>query len=126
MKKIFLKLYFSMVVTMALLLPVLGCTVEDAAGGVVGIIAAPFITFGICVATIAALVGLGLFIFWIIALVDCARRKPDEFPPGMDGSNAKTMWLIILIVTFFITQLNGIAAIIYYFMVMRKAPRKDS
>ncbi|MFA5014901.1 MAG: DUF2516 family protein [Actinomycetota bacterium] len=78
----------------------------------------------ICFAVIAGLIGLFFFVVWIIALVDCAKRKPDEFPAGTGGENAKTMWLVILIVTFFVSQLNGIAAIVYYFMVMRKKPRK--
>ncbi len=78
----------------------------------------------ICFAVIAGLIGLFFFVVWIIALVDCAKRKPNEFPVGTGGENAKTMWLVILIVTFFVSQLNGIAAIVYYFMVMRKKPRK--
>ncbi len=78
----------------------------------------------ICFAVIAGLIGLFFFVIWIIALVDCAKRKPNEFPPGTGGDNAKTMWLVILIVTFFVSQLNGVAAIVYYFMVMKKKPRK--
>jgi len=78
----------------------------------------------ILIAVIGGLIGLFFFVIWIIALVDCARRKPDEFPAGTGGENAKTMWLIILIVTFFVGNLNGIAAIVYYFMVMKKMPRK--
>ena len=78
----------------------------------------------ICFAVIAGLIGLFFFVIWIIALVDCAKRKPNEFPPGTGGENAKTMWLVILIVTFFVSQLNGVAAIVYYFMVMKKKPRK--
>ena len=78
----------------------------------------------ICFAVIGGLIGLFFLVIWIIALVDCAKRKPDEFPPGTGGENAKTMWLVILIVTFFVTQLNGVAAIVYYFMIMKKKPRK--
>jgi hypothetical protein len=78
----------------------------------------------ICIAVIGGLIGLFFFVIWIIALVDCAKRKPNEFPPGTGGENAKTMWLVILIATFFVSQLNGLAAIIYYFMVMKKKPRK--
>jgi len=100
-------------------------TAEDIIGGMatagfVGI----WICIAICIAVIGGLIGLFFFVIWIIALVDCARRKPDEFPAGTGGENAKTMWLVILIVTFFVTQLNGIAAIVYYFMVMKKMPRK--
>src|SRR4030067_517342 len=78
----------------------------------------------ICFAVIGGLIGLFFLVIWIIALVDCAKRKPDEFPPGTGGENAKTMWVMILIATFFVSQLNGVAAIIYYFMVMKKKPRK--
>lgn len=96
-------------------------TGEDIVGGMA---AAGFAGIWICIAVIGGLIGLFFFVIWIIALVDCARRKPDEFPAGTGGENAKTMWLIILIVTFFVGNLNGIAAIVYYFMVMKKMPRK--
>ena len=126
MKKIFLWANL-LVVTAAALLTV-SCiaeeVTEDAISGAVSVMAAPFVVFGICAAVIGMLVGLFFFVVWIIALVDCARRKPEEFPPGTGGENAKTMWLVILIVTFFVSQLNGIAAIIYYFMVMKKMPLK--
>jgi len=83
-----------------------------------------FVGVWICIAVVGGLIGLFLFVVWIIALVDCAKRKPDEFPAGAGGENAKTIWLVILIATFFVTQLNGVAAIVYYFMVMKKMPRK--
>jgi|GEM_PF-902209 len=89
-----------------------------------GMFAGGFTGFIICFAVIGGLIGLFFFVIWIIALVDCAKRKPNEFPPGTGGENAKTMWLAILIATFFVSQLNGVAAIIYYFMVMKKKPRK--
>jgi hypothetical protein len=69
------------------------------------------------------LVAILLFVFWIIMLIDCIQRKPDDFPEG--GDSAKTIWLVILTVTFFIGNLNGIAAIVYYFVVKRKMPRKQ-
>ena len=101
------------------------CATEVAGEDIVGgMAAAGFAGIWICIAAIGGLIGLFFFVIWIIALVDCARRKPDEFPAGTGGENAKTMWLVILIVTFFVTQLNGIAAIVYYFMVMKKMPRK--
>lgn len=70
----------------------------------------------------AILVALFLFVFWIIMLIDCIQRKPDEFPDG--GENAKTIWIVILAVTFFVGNLSGIAAIVYYFVVKRKMPKK--
>lgn len=102
-----------------------GCATEDAAEDIIrGVAAAGFVGILICIAVIGGLIGLFFFVIWIIALVDCARRKPDEFPAGTGGENAKTIWLVILIVTFFVGNLNGIAAIVYYFMVMKKMPRK--
>lgn len=89
-----------------------------------GMFTGGFTGFIICFAVVGGLIGLFFFVIWIIALVDCAKRKPVEFPPGTGGENAKTMWLVILIATFFVSQLNGVAAIIYYFMVMKKKPRK--
>ncbi|MFZ3386228.1 MAG: DUF2516 family protein [Candidatus Hydromicrobium sp.] len=96
-------------------------TVENIFGGMA---VTGFVGIWICIAVIGGLIALFLFVVWIIALVDCARRKPDEFPAGTGGENAKTIWLVILIATFFVTQLNGVAAIVYYFMVMKKMPRK--
>ncbi len=123
MKKIFLWSLLLLLIIPAILMGT-GCTEEEAVGGAIGAMAVPFVGLWICVAVVGGLIGLFLFVVWIIALVDCGRRKPEEFPPGTGGENAKTMWLVILIVTFFVTQLNGIAAIIYYFMVMKKKPLK--
>ncbi len=102
-----------------------GCTSRLAAEEFFGGMAiSGFVGIWICIAVVGGLIGLFLFVVWIIALVDCAKRKPDEFPAGAGGENAKTIWLVILIATFFVTQLNGVAAIVYYFMVMKKMPRK--
>jgi NhaP-type Na+/H+ or K+/H+ antiporter len=67
------------------------------------------------------LIGLALFALWIIAIIDLVQRKDDEFPG--QSSNAKTTWLIILLVSWAF-NFSGIAAIIYYFVVMKKMPRK--
>jgi hypothetical protein len=75
----------------------------------------------ICAVVIVMLVGLFFLVIWIIALIDCAKRKPEEFPG--DGENTKTIWLVILIATFFVGNLHGIAALVYYFMVMKKCPK---
>jgi len=121
MKKILL--WGSLLLSLSLVVMGASCTEEEAIGGAVGGMAfSGIMAVWICAAVIGGLIGLFLLVVWIIALVDCARRKPDEFPPGTGGENAKTMWLVILIVTFFVTQLNGIAAIIYYFIVMKKKP----
>lgn len=101
------------------------CTNKEVTEEIVsGMAISGFIGILICIAVVGGLIAFFLFVVWIIALVDCARRKPDEFPAGTGGENAKTIWLVILIATFFVTQLNGVAAIVYYFMVMKKMPRK--
>ena len=101
------------------------CTNKEVTEEIVsGMAISGFVGIWICIAVVGGLIALFLFVVWIIALVDCARRKLDEFPAGTGGENAKTIWLVILIATFFVTQLNGVAAIVYYFMVMKKMPRK--
>lgn len=123
MKKIFL--WSCLLLIAAMILMGTSCTQEEAIGGAIGGMAVSWLVgFWICMAVVGGLIALFFFVIWIIALVDCARRKPEEFPPGTGGENARTMWLVILIVTFFVTQLNGIAAIVYYFMVMKKSPLK--
>ena len=51
--------------------------------------------------------GIGLFIFWIVMLIDCAKRK-------FKLENDKIMWILIIIF------LGWLGAIIYYFVVKRK------
>ena len=109
----------------AMVLLGVSCTNKEVTEEIVsGMAISGFVGIWICIAVVGGLIGLFFFVVWIIALVDCARRKPDEFPAGAGGENAKTIWLVILIATFFVTQLNGVAAIVYYFMVMKKMPRK--
>jgi len=109
----------------AMVLLGVSCTNKEVTEEVIsGVAISGFVGILICIAVVGGLIWLFFFVVWIIALVDCARRKPDEFPAGAGGENAKTIWLVILIATFFVTQLNGIAAIVYYFMVMKKMPRK--
>jgi len=50
-----------------------------------------------------------LIIFWIWMLVDCLRRRDDEFPKG--GDNAKLIWTLVIIFTHFI------GALIYLIMI---------
>ena len=93
-----------------------GCTTEDAVGAGVGVFL--FVCFGIL-----GIIGLFLFILWIVDLVDCIKRGNDEFPNA--GENTRTIWLVVLIVTFVVgIGSSWIAAIVYYFMVMKKMPRK--
>ena len=55
-------------------------------------------------------VGVGCLVFWILMIVDVAKRK---FP----NENDKIMWVLIVALT------GIIGAIIYYFMVKRKAKK---
>ncbi|MBC7333158.1 MAG: PLDc N-terminal domain-containing protein [Actinobacteria bacterium] len=68
------------------------------------------------------LVGIFFFVVWILMLIDCIKRKENEFPEG--GENAKTIWLIVLIATWAV-GFSWLAAILYYFMVVRKMPRSS-
>src|SRR4030042_5573251 len=128
MKRILILASFFLLAAMSLLGT--GCTsswmaskwgAEDFFGGMA---VSGFTGVFICFAVIGGLIGLFFFVIWIIALVDCAKRKPDEFPPGTGEENAKTIWLLVLIATFFVTQLNGVAAIVYFFFGMKKKARK--
>lgn len=74
----------------------------------------------ICFIVVASLIGLALFVLWILMLIDCIKRKPEDFPNGQESE--KTTWTVILIVSFFVMNLSGIAAIVYYFMVRKKKP----
>lgn len=56
-----------------------------------------------------AAVSVALFIFWIVMLVDAITKEYED----------KTIWIVILIASFFI-GLYWLAAILYYFMVKRK------
>ncbi len=87
---------------------------EEAIGAGIGI-------FAIICWVFFAIVGIFLFVVWIITIVDCARRKNEEFPDG--GENAKTIWLVVLLVTWLV-GFWWVAAIVYYFIVMRKKPLK--
>ncbi len=76
--------------------------------------------FMVCFWIVFALIALTLFVFWIIAIVDCAQRKNEEFPNASESS--KTTWLVILLVSW-VVGLSGVAGLVYYFMVIKKAPR---
>lgn len=76
-----------------------------AAGAVAGVaVGGMMVFFGAMI-----LVGLAFLIFWVLMLIDCAKR---EFPD-------KNTWLIVLIVSFFV-GMQWLAALLYYFMVKNK------
>jgi len=91
-----------------------GCTRDEIAAATISI-------FVILCWGIVAIIGILIFVLWIVMLIDCIKRDNDEFPGT--GDNTKNIWLIVLIVTF-IFSYWWIAAIVYYFTVMRKKPRK--
>lgn len=63
------------------------------------------------------IVGLLVFIFWIVMLIDCIQREePAEFPKGQ----TKILWVLLLVLA------GGIAVFFYYFMVYKKIPRAKS
>jgi len=66
-------------------------------------------------------VGITLFVFWIISIIDVSQRKNEEFPNSTE--NSRTTWLVVLLVTLIIPVAAGIAAIIYYATVIKKIPR---
>ena len=67
---------------------------------------------GIIILILAAVVlAVCAFIFWIVMIVDCAKRK-------FKGDTEKVVWILILIF------LGIIGALIYYFVV--KQPSKKA
>jgi hypothetical protein len=72
---------------------------------------------------IAALLGIALFIFWILMLVDCIKRDEADFPNST--GNTKTIWLVILLASWLLSAF-WLGAIVYYFMVKRPAGKKPA
>lgn len=92
------------------------CSTEEAAVAAGSTAAAGLTVVWICFIAFCWLVGIFSFVVWIIMLVDCAKRDNSEFPNA--GENTKVMWLLIVILA------GGVGAIIYYFLVKNKMPRK--
>ncbi len=97
-------------------LAITSCSSEEAAIAAGGTAAMGFVGIWICAVVVFWLAGIFLFVVWILMLIDCIKRDNSEFPNA--GESIKIMWLLIIILT------NGIGAIIYYFMVRKKMPRK--
>jgi TctA family transporter len=66
---------------------------------------------------VSFIIGITIFVFWIIALIDCIRRDEKDFPLG--GKNAKLIWLLLLIL------IRGIVGVIYFILIMRKKTAVD-
>ena len=93
-----------------------GCTPEDAVTGAAAAGFAGIWIVAVLVWLLMAAVGIFFFVIWIITLIDCAKRDNDEFPDATE--NSKLIWILVIVLA------GGIGAIIYYFVVMRKMPRK--
>ena len=78
----------------------------------------------ICFYVIAMGIAVTLFVFWLISIIDISQRKNEDFPNATD--NSKTTWLILLLVTLIMPVAAGIAGIVYYANVVKKAPRSNT
>lgn len=74
-----------------------------------GELAAVFGIFGLLALFWIVIVGLliGLFVFWIMMIVDVAQRKFPE-------QNQQLVWILVVVLA------SYIGAIIYYFVIKRK------
>ena len=66
---------------------------------------------------VSMIISIALFVFWIIALIDCIKRDNKDFAIG--GENAKLIWILILILV------RSITPIVYYLLIMKKKPQKN-
>ncbi|MGM0366621.1 MAG: PLDc N-terminal domain-containing protein [Actinomycetota bacterium] len=89
---------------------------------IIAMLAATFGTFFFAIITfaiiISSIISLGLFALWIITLIDCIQRDEKDFAVG--GSNAKLLWILLLVLV------SNIVPLIYYFLIMYKKPRTGS
>ncbi|MDD5659345.1 MAG: PLDc N-terminal domain-containing protein [Actinomycetota bacterium] len=81
-------------------------------GSTLGAVSVQFFALMILLSFVCILIGIGLFVLWIITLVDCIKRSENDFT-GI-GSYEKIMWLLLIIF------INNVVPIIYYILVMRK------
>ena len=65
---------------------------------------------------VSMIISIVLFVFWIIALIDCIKRDNKDFAIG--GENAKLIWILILILV------RSITPVVYYLLIIKKKPQK--
>ena len=65
---------------------------------------------------VSMIISIALFIFWIIALIDCIKRDNKDFAIG--GENAKLIWILILVLV------RSITPVVYYLLIMKKKSQK--
>ncbi len=63
--------------------------------------------FGFFFALIAFGLAVFAFVFWILMLIDCVKRK-------FKNDTEKIIWVLVIILTYFI------GALIYYFVIKRE------
>lgn len=81
---------------------------EAAAGAVAGsFVLGFFVIWGLMVA-----LGLALFIFWIVMIVDIVKRE------NWKDDSEKTVWLLIVILV------GWLGALIYYFIIKKDHDKK--
>jgi hypothetical protein len=69
------------------------------------------IFFGIIFVLIMVILGILIFVFWVLMLVDCVTRKFKE-------DSEKIVWVLVIIFT------GIIGASIYYFIVKAKKKKR--
>jgi len=97
-----------MMAVMAVLLPSIASAQSPAASvdatGVDGAVFGGAIVFIV----LLTLVSLGVFVFWVLMVIDCLKR---DWP-------GKVLWLILLVGGLFL-GINWLAAVFYFFMVKK-------
>lgn len=62
-------------------------------------------------------IGIVSIILWLWMLIDSITRKEEDFGDSL-GKDAKVIWIILIFFT------GWIGALLYYFLVYRKFPRR--
>ena len=77
----------------------------DSTAPFLGIALAEILFFGFL-----SLISLGLFVLWLVVLIDCIKNEPSE-------GNDKIVWVLVIVLT------HWIGALIY--LSVRKPQRKE-